>query len=76
MVGCGRGASRQIGVLRFEGRANRQGGPGKDHTLRNNNRPGGAMDLVTISQIANPILQTLFIAVIGLGVMEAVGIGA
>lgn len=25
------------------------------------------MDLVTISQIANPILQTVFIAVIGLG---------
>ena len=25
------------------------------------------MDLVTISQIANPILQTIFIAVIGLG---------
>jgi hypothetical protein len=25
------------------------------------------MDLVTLSRIANPILQTLFIAVIGLG---------
>jgi hypothetical protein len=25
------------------------------------------MDLVTLSQIANPILQTVFIAVIGLG---------
>jgi hypothetical protein len=25
------------------------------------------MDLVTISQIANPILQTIFIGVIGLG---------
>jgi hypothetical protein len=28
---------------------------------------GGIVDLVTFSQIANPILQTIFIAVIGLG---------
>lgn len=28
---------------------------------------GGNLDLVTLSQIANPILQTIFIAVIGLG---------
>jgi hypothetical protein len=32
-----------------------------------NNRPGGTVNLVTISQVANTILQTIFIAVIGLG---------